>query len=457
MNMNIQEYVERARKAMEEIKDYTQEQVDALVYAAAKVIYDNAEPLAEEAVEETGLGRVPDKIFKNTETALTLWDYLKDKKSVGIINEIPEQGVYEVAHPAGVVALITPATNPTITPLGNFMQVVKGKNAGIVCPAPRARRTSYDTVELIRQAIAKLGAPKDLIQCIPEPTINMSAELMSACDLIVATGSFGLTKAAYSSGKPAYAVGPGNAIAIIDKNYDDIEGFAADMIPSVVYDNGIPCDDADVLLYPNEERERVFSALEKEGMYIIDDPKVNEAIKEVLFYDMVPIPQFVGASAERIAKAANVEIPEGTEVIGLVVPDEGYDEVLNHEIMGPILCLRGYDTFEQGVDMMVRNLVECGGIGHSASVFSNDEEHVKAAAMKVPVSRLLINQPTSDAWGPITNALTPAVSEGCGTWGNNILAGNVDYIHFLNVSKAVKRLDVEHPDGDKVFEKETLY
>ena len=220
----IQEYVERAKKAMDEIKDYTQEQIDALVYAGAKAIYDNAAPLAEEAVEESGLGRVADKIFKNTETALVLWDYLKDKKSVGIINEIPEQGVYEIAHPVGVVALITPATNPTITPLGNFMQVVKGKNAGIVCPAPRSKKTSYDTVELIREAIAKLGAPKDLIQCIPNPTIDLSAELMAACDLIVATGSSGLTKAAYSSGTPAYAVGPGNAIAIIDKNTCERDG-----------------------------------------------------------------------------------------------------------------------------------------------------------------------------------------------------------------------------------------
>lgn len=440
---------------MEEIKDYTQEQIDAIVYAGAKIIYDNAEALAKEAVEETGLGNVQDKIYKNTETGLVLWDYLKDKKSVGIINEIPEQGVYEVAHPVGVVALITPATNPTITPMGNFMQIVKGKNAGIVCPAPRARKTSYDTVELIREAIAKLGAPKDLIQCIPEPTIDLSTELMSACDLIVATGSFGLTKAAYSSGKPAYAVGPGNAVAIIDKNYDDIDTFAEETVLSVIFDNGIPCDDADVLMYPNEEKDRIFRALEKEGMYIIDDPSVNEAIKDVLFYETIPIPQFVGASVERIAKAANIDIPEGTKVIGLIVPKEGKDELLNHEIMGPVLSLRGYDTFEQGVDMMVKNLVECGGIGHSASVFSNNEEHIKQAALKLPVSRLLINQPTSDAWGPVTNALTPAVSESCGTWGNNILAGNVDYIHFLNVMKAVKRIDVEHPNGDEVFAKDS--
>lgn len=452
--MMIQEYVERAKKAMDEIKDYTQEQIDALVYAGAKAIYDNAAPLAEEAVEESGLGRVADKIFKNTETALVLWDYLKDKKSVGIINEIPEQGVYEIAHPVGVVALITPATNPTITPLGNFMQVVKGKNAGIVCPAPRSKKTSYDTVELIREAIAKLGAPKDLIQCIPNPTIDLSAELMAACDLIVATGSSGLTKAAYSSGTPAYAVGPGNAIAIIDKNYDDLEGFAADTIPSVVYDNGIPCDDDDVLIFPNDEKEKIFAALEKEGLYIIDDLKANDAIRKVVFNGTKPNPEFVGASAERIAKAAGIKVPAGTEVIGLVVSAEGYDETLNHEIMGPILVLRGYDTFEEGVDMVVRNLVECGGIGHSAAIFSNDEENIKFAAAKIPVSRLLINQPTSDAWGPITNALTPTVSEGCGTWGNNILAGNVDYLHLLNVTKAVKRLDIEHPNGDDVFAKD---
>ena len=189
--MTNQERVEKARKALAQIENYTQEQIDKLVYESAKIIYKNAEPLAEMAVKETGLGSVQDKIAKNTDTPTAFWDYLKDKKSVGIINEDPKLGLIEIAHPVGVIAGITPATNPTVTPLGNVMHALKGKNAIIFCPAPRAKKTSTETVNLIRQAIEACGAPADLVQIIEEPTIDLSADLMAACDLIVATGSSG--------------------------------------------------------------------------------------------------------------------------------------------------------------------------------------------------------------------------------------------------------------------------
>ena len=169
--MTVQEYVERARVAVEAIKDYDQAQVDRLVYEAAKIIYKNAEPLAREAVDETGLGYYEDKIAKNTDTPATFWAYLKDKKSVGIINEDPAQGLIEVAHPIGVIAAITPATNPNVTPLGNFMHAVKGKNALIVSAAPRAAKSTTHTVNLIREAMEKCGAPADLIQVLDEITL----------------------------------------------------------------------------------------------------------------------------------------------------------------------------------------------------------------------------------------------------------------------------------------------
>ncbi len=189
--MTIQEYMDRARKAVDQIKDYSQEQIDKCVYEVAKVIYKNAEPLAKQAVEETGLGYYEDKIAKNTDTPTTFWDYLKDKKSVGIISENKETGIIEVAHPVGVVAAITPATNPTVTPLGNFMHVLKGKNAMIVSAAPRAKRTTTDTVNLMRGALEKCGAPADLLQILDEVTLENSQALMEAADLILATGSDG--------------------------------------------------------------------------------------------------------------------------------------------------------------------------------------------------------------------------------------------------------------------------
>ena len=205
--MTIQEYVERGRAAVEAIQDYDQAQTDKLVYEAAKIIYQHAAELAREAVDETGLGYYEDKIGKNTDTPAAFWAYLRDKKSVGIISENKETGIIEVAHPVGVIACITPATNPNVTPLGNFMDAVKGKNAIIVSPAPRAAKSTTHTVNLIREAMEKCGAPADLIQVLTEVTIENSQALMEACDLIIATGGSAMVKAAYSSGTPAYGVG----------------------------------------------------------------------------------------------------------------------------------------------------------------------------------------------------------------------------------------------------------
>ena len=451
MAFTVDELIAKARAAVEAIKDYDQAQVDKLVYEAAKTIYKHAEELAAEAVEETGLGFYEDKIAKNTDTPATFWDYLKDKKSVGIINEDPSQGLIEVAHPIGVIAAITPATNPNVTPLGNFMHIVKGKNAMIVCPAPRAKKSSTHTIDLIREAMKKCGAPEDLAQIIEEPTIAHSQELMEKADLVLATGSFGLTKAAYSSGTPAYGVGPGNPPVILDRGYD-LKDAAAKIEVAVGSDNGILCDGTNLLLYPEEQEKEVFDALRAQGLYLFTEPADVAKFRDVLFMENgKPDPALVGKDAPVIAKAAGFEIPKEVKVIALKVEEIGEADILNEEILGPITTMKSYDTFENAVDMAVRNMVESGGIGHTAGIFSNDEAHIRYYAEKIPVARVLVNQPTPDAWGPKTCALSPAVSEGCGSWGNNILAGNVDYIHMINVSKVCKPLDVELPDAAKLF------
>lgn len=448
--MNIQDQVNNARKALLEIKDYTQEQVDKLVFESAKIIYENAKPLAKMAVEETEFGSYEDKIEKNTGTAAVFYDYLKDKKSVGIINEIPEEGIIEVAHPVGVIAAITPATNPTVTPLGNFMHAIKGKNAIIVSASPRAEQTTKRTVELIREALEKNGAPKDLIQVVEGPTIQKSQQLMEACDLIIATGSSSLTKAAYSSGTPAYGVGPGNPPVILDRDFD-IKEAAKMTVVAIASDNGILCDGDNLFLYPQEKEGEVFAALREENVVIYDKKYDVDSFREVIFTEGKQNPNLIGKDAKVIAKKAGFDIDDNVKVIGLKVEDVGRVDVLNKEIMGPVVVLKGYDKFEDGVMMAVKNMVESGGIGHTAGLFSNNDAHIRYAGEKIPVSRLLINQPTPDAWGPTTNGLAPAVSEGCGTWGNNILSANVDYIHLLNVSKIALRLDKEMPDPEKIF------
>ena len=448
--MRVEEYVDRARKAVEEIKEYNQEQVDKLVYEAAKIIYKNAEPLAREAVDETGLGYYEDKIAKNTDTPTAFWNYLKDKKSVGIISEDKETGIIEVAHPVGVIACVTPATNPNVTPLGNFMDAMKGKNAIIVSPAPRAARSTTHTVNLIREALTKCGAPADLIQVLDEVTLENSQALMAACDLIIATGGSGMVKAAYSSGTPAYGVGPGNPPVVLDRGYD-LEDAAKKTVVAVGSDNGILCDGDNLLLYPQESEEAFFAALKQEGVVLFEEKKDVEEFGKVLFVNGKANPEMVGKDAPVIAEAAGFSIPKDTKVVGLKIDAVGRANILNKEIMGPIVVLKSYETFEEATAMAVQNMEEAGGIGHTAGIFSNDKKHIDYYAERIPVARVLVNQPTPDAWGPSTNGLSPAVSESCGTWGNNILCENVDYIHLINVSKIALPLDVELPSGEELF------
>ena len=448
--MRVEEYVDRARKAVEEIKEYNQEQVDKLVYEAAKIIYKNAEPLAREAVDETGLGYYEDKIAKNTDTPTAFWNYLKDKKSVGIISEDKETGIIEVAHPVGVIACVTPATNPNVTPLGNFMDAMKGKNAIIVSPAPRAARSTTHTVNLIREALTKCGAPADLIQVLDEVTLENSQALMAACDLIIATGGSGMVKAAYSSGTPAYGVGPGNPPVVLDRGYD-LEDAAKKTVVAVGSDNGILCDGDNLLLYPQELEQEFFEALKQEGVVLFEEKKDVEEFGKVLFVNGKANPEMVGKDAPVIAEAAGFSIPKDTKVVGLKIDAVGRANILNKEIMGPIVVLKSYETFEEATAMAVQNMEEAGGIGHTAGIFSNDKKHIDYYAERIPVARVLVNQPTPDAWGPSTNGLSPAVSESCGTWGNNILCENVDYIHLINVSKIALPLDVELPSGEELF------
>ena len=448
--MRVEEYVDRARKAVEEIKEYNQEQVDKLVYEAAKIIYKNAEPLAREAVDETGLGYYEDKIAKNTDTPTAFWNYLKDKKSVGIISEDKETGIIEVAHPVGVIACVTPATNPNVTPLGNFMDAMKGKNAIIVSPAPRAAQSTTHTVNLIREALTKCGAPADLIQVLDEVTLENSQALMAACDLIIATGGSGMVKAAYSSGTPAYGVGPGNPPVVLDRGYD-LEDAAKKTVVAVGSDNGILCDGDNLLLYPQELEQEFFEALKQEGVVLFEEKKDVEEFGKVLFVNGKANPEMVGKDAPVIAEAAGFSIPKDTKVVGLKIDAVGRANILNKEIMGPIVVLKSYETFEEATAMAVQNMEEAGGIGHTAGIFSNDKKHIDYYAERIPVARVLVNQPTPDAWGPSTNGLSPAVSESCGTWGNNILCENVDYIHLINVSKIALPLDVELPSGEELF------
>lgn len=441
----MEEMVQRARVAMEEISGYTQAEVDKMLYAISKAVFEQAEPLAKLAIEETGLGRLDHKIGKNQGMATNIFASLKNKASVGVIREIPEEGLVEIAHPRGVIGSVTPTTNPTITPLGNGLMALKGKNAMIVSPHPRSKKTTKETIELMREALVSVGAPRDLLQVIEEPSIELSQELMKSVDLIVATGGPGLVKSAYSSGHPAYGVGPGNVQAILDRDFD-VEVAAELSVIGRSFDNGIVCACQQSLFYPQEKEIEVLDALRAKQAVVFTEEADLTKLRDTLFIDGKANPAMIGQDPQVIAEAAGVEIPEDSQIIAVKVDAVGSEELFCKEKMAPVLALKSYDDFEEGVAFAQENLL-LEGSGHSAGLFSHSKEHKLYAGEVLPVSRLVVNQPTIDAGGSPANGLNPTVSLGCGSWGNNIISENLTYTHLINISRIAVPITPKH-DGN---------
>lgn len=441
----MEEMVQRARVAMEEISGYTQAEVDKMLYAISKAVFEQAEPLAKLAIEETGLGRLDHKIGKNQGMATNIFASLKNKASVGVIREIPEEGLVEIAHPRGVIGSVTPTTNPTITPLGNGLMALKGKNAMIVSPHPRSKKTTKETIELMREALVSVGAPRDLLQVIEEPSIELSQELMKSVDLIVATGGPGLVNSAYSSGHPAYGVGPGNVQAILDRDFD-VEVAAELSVIGRSFDNGIVCACQQSLFYPQEKEIEVLDALRAKQAAVFTEEADLTKLRDTLFIDGKANPAMIGQDPQVIAEAAGVEIPEDSQIIAVKVDAVGSEELFCKEKMAPVLALKSYDDFEEGVAFAQENLL-LEGSGHSAGLFSHSKEHKLYAGEVLPVSRLVVNQPTIDAGGSPANGLNPTVSLGCGSWGNNIISENLTYTHLINISRIAVPITPKH-DGN---------
>lgn len=437
--MTIEEMVKNARAAMEEISDYDQAQTDKMLYVISKAVFDQAEPLAKLAIEETRLGRLDHKIGKNQGMATNIFGALKNKPSVGVLREIPEEGLIEVGHPVGVIGSVTPTTNPTITPLGNGLMALKGKNAMIVSPHPRSKKTTKETIELMREALVSVGAPRDLLQVIEEPSIEKSQELMKSVDLIVATGGPGLVKSAYSSGHPAYGVGPGNVQAILDRDFD-VEAAAELTVIGRSFDNGIVCACQQSLIYPMEKEAEVFKALEDKQAAVITDEGDLAKLRETIFPEGRANPDMIGQDPDIIAKEAGISIPDGSQIIAVRVDKVGEAELFCKEKMLPVLALKSYEDFEEAVDYAKENLL-LEGAGHSAGLFSHTKEHMVYAGEELPVSRVVINQPTIDAGGSPANGLNPTVSLGCGSWGNNIISENLNYKHLINVSRVAMPIE----------------
>lgn len=447
----IQGLVDRARKAQEEFETYSQEQVDKAVRAIGKIIYDNGEMLAEMAVKESRMGKYEDKIVKNKAKAKIVWYKLKGIKSRGIVRYLDDIGVVEVAKPIGVIGCVAPTTNPTMTPNHNAMIALKGGNAIIVCPHPRAKATGVKTVELMRQALGELGYPQDLIQVVPEPTMEVSGLVMSLCDACVSTGGPGMVKAAYSSGKPAFGVGAGNVQSLVDQDID-LEEAAVKIAKSRTYDNGVLCTCEQCVHIPRDKFQRMVELLEAQGgAYIGGDAHVA-ALRKAMFPDGSINKEVVGATPQAIAEMAGLTVPPEATFLLVRVTKGGKEEDLSKEKLCPVLAICPYDTWEEAVALAVDNLKN-EGAGHSAIIHSNNKSRVEYAALRLPVSRIGVNLVgSSGLGGGFDCGLNPTATLGCGTWGNNSISENLWWHHLVNISRIAYRMpDNPVPTDEEIW------
>lgn len=441
-----------AREALAAFEPYTQEQVDALVAAACKAFKDHAEELSRECVDETRLGDYDSKVIKNSGSPDGVMYALKGKKSVGIIGYDEENHLALVAKPKGILSSVAPCTNPNLTVLFNAVFAIKGRNVLIVAPHPRAKNTTLHTCQIINEALAALGAPKNIVQCIEEPSIELTQMLMAASDVIVATGGAGMVKSAYSAGHPAFGVGPGNVQTIIDRDFDLHEAIEQ-IIAGRSLDNGLICAGNQSIIFPAEEEQAVIDELRAQKAYVATDPAEVEKFRTALFPDGAHInSKLVGQYTTTIAAEAGVEIPEDTSIIVLRGEKIGAEDPICGEKMCPVCVMLPYDTFEGAVEIAKQNLLYQGA-GHSASIHTHDDEKAKYAGVELPVSRMLVNQPGIFAANPgLANGLNPTSTLGCGSWGNNSISENLTFEHLINISRIAWMKDPDQiPTEDQIW------
>jgi len=432
--MEVKSVVAKARKAQAIFeKNFTQEQVDEIVQTVAQTVYDNAHMLSELAVEETGMGVVEDKIAKCHGKSTGVWHDLKDKKSMGVLRVDETTNLVEIGKAIGVVAGITPSTNPVVTPMSKIMFALKTKNAIIIAPHPKAARCSGLTVELINKALQKFNVPEGLVQILSNPSVEKTQELMRCCDVVVATGGMAMVKSAYSSGKPSFGVGAGNVQVILDRQIDYQEA-ALKVITGRKFDNGIICSGEQSFIYHEDDRAEVMAAFVAQGAYVVPDQE-RQLVVDAIFENGGLAKDTVGQSVNFIAAKAGISVPEGIKVLVLEAKGIGAADIICKEKMCPVLAAFSYRNIDEAIQIATANLL-LEGSGHTAGIHSNNQENIRKAGSRIPVSRLIVNAPcATTAGGSVEGGLAFTNTLGCGSWGGNSISENFTYKHLLNVTR----------------------
>ncbi|MBM4165556.1 MAG: acetaldehyde dehydrogenase (acetylating) [Ignavibacteria bacterium] len=431
----VREFVQKAKDAQLQFREYSQEKVDRIVKAMVDAGFDAAEYLGKLAHEETGFGKVEDKKKKNEFATRHVWDSIKDLKTVGVIRQDKQNNVIEIAEPMGVVCALIPSTNPTSTVMFKSIISVKGRNAIVASPHPRAINCTWNAMKIIREAAESAGAPQNLLSCLTAPTMDATNELMKhkLVSIILATGSNSMVRAAYSSGKPAYGVGSGNVPAFIERSAN-IKKAVADIISGKLFDYGVLCSTESGLICDRHVKSEVIEEMNKHGAYFCSRED-KEKLARTMFDTRGSInANMVGKSAAFIAQNAGIKIPETTSVLVAEVESVGKQEPLSREKLSPVLSFMTADDWREGCHRCIE-MLEFGGIGHTMVIHSSNEDIIMKFAMEKPAFRILVN--TQSALGAVgfTTGLKPSMTLGPGTIGGSIISDNVSAIHMINVKR----------------------
>ena len=448
---------EQAKSALEQIRSLSQQEVDQVVEAMAEAGYNSAGKLAEMAVKETGFGIICDKTVKNQLATRDVANYIKDMKSVGVIRESKDNKIVEIAEPVGVIAGIIPVTNPTSTTLFKSIIALKGRNTIVFSPHPNAVECVSATVELMQKAISSLGIPKEAIGIITQPTIKSTQELMHNPNvaLILATGGAAMVKSAYSSGKPAYGVGPGNVPAFIERTAN-VKKAVADIIASKTFDNGTVCASEQSIIVDFPVYNDLKTALKEQNAYFMNKQEIALVSKILVRPDLTINPKLVGQRAHIIAKEAGFNIPNGTSVLIAELNSVGKDSPLSIEKLSPVLALYRVNGWKAGCDRCME-LLKFGGIGHSLAIHSNNRDIIMEFALEKPAYRILVNTPSVHGAVGYTTNLAPSLTLGCGTSGGNITSDNITPMHLINIKRlAFETRPLSHDKSIKSFEKSQI-
>ena len=449
--------VTRARAAQRVFDFWTQERVDEAVVAAGWAIVEPARnrALAELAVRDTGLGSVADKIAKNDRKTKGLLRDLQGAKSVGVILEDRRRGMIEIARPVGVVAAITPSTNPAATPANNIINALKGRNAIIVAQSPKGASTLALLLEFLHAELDRVGAPRDLVQMLPAPVSRAQTfALMRQADLVVATGSQTNVRAAYESGTPALGVGPGNVSVIVDETAN-IADAAAKIAASKTFDHATSCSSENSVIVVGAVASALITAFTREGGVLLDGEETRR-LEQEMFPDGRLSPNVIAKAAPAIAARAGLVRPELDSARFLFVEETGVGPAhpFSGEKLSPVLALYRVADFAAATDLAAR-LLAFQGAGHSVGLHTRNPERAVALGLTLPVCRVIVNQAHCFATGgSFDNALPFSLSMGCGTWGRNNLSDNLNYRHFLNITRVITSFapaDVHEPTDDEIF------